>query len=371
MRHTRILMLAGLMVWLVSGIDMARSMLSGTDRLSAWTQLIAWLAFGAAFFIDACRVRFGFPAMLFVQALSALVLIWIPGSDGVEVALLVMVAGQLPSVMSTSAAVAWVLAQTVLAFFPDAGHGSVTRLAIKVFGYLSFQLFALGASGLAESERLAREDLAAAKGRLEAMQERLEETTREAERLRIARELHDSLGHHLTALGLDLELARHLVKGEASAPVERARALTSSLMADLRSAVTELRADSGHDLVARLRALERRDGAPRVDVEIGATVGEVPANVGQAFARVAQEIVTNATKHARASHVRLELRATGHDWVLAGKDDGKGSDVVRSGHGLSGMRERVEGLGGCLKIETRPGAGFGVIASVPINGASS
>ncbi|MBK5255326.1 MAG: hypothetical protein JJE39_04775 [Vicinamibacteria bacterium] len=85
-----------------------------------------------------------------------------------------------------------------------------------MLAYLAFQLFAVGAASLAESERRAREELAGAKGRLEAMQERLAETTREAERLRIARELHDSLGHHLTALGLDLESAVRTVAAGGS-----------------------------------------------------------------------------------------------------------------------------------------------------------
>ena len=365
MRHTRILMLAGLMVWLVSGINMAQALLRAEPRPIAFAQLAAWTVFAFAFFVDGCRERIGFRGSLLIQSLSALVLIWGPGGDGVEVALLVMVAGQLPAALSTNWCLVWICAQTLLAFLPDAARSSLEALVMKTFGYLSFQLFALGAAGLAESERRAREELVAAKGRLEAMQERLAETTRESERLRIARELHDSLGHHLTALGLDLELARHLAKGDAAVPVERARALASSLMSDLRSAVTELRADSGNDLVERLRALARSTGEPVIDVEIAPEVTDVPADVGLALARVAQEIVTNTTKHARAARLKLALRVNEGQWVLEGRDDGHGIEVLRPGHGLAGMRERVEGIGGALRVDGGFGRGFVVTATIP------
>lgn len=365
MRHTRILMLAGLMVWLVSGIHMAQGLSMDVIRPIAWAQLVAWLLFGAVFFIERCRVGAGAHGSLLIQTLAALVLIRANGGDGVEVALLVMIAGQLPSHLSLRWCFVWILTQTAASFLPDIGNDSPLVLVMKTFGYLSFEFFALGAAGLAESERVAREELAAAKGRLEAMQERLAETTREAERLRIARELHDSLGHHLTALGLDLELARHLVKGEAAAPVERARALASSLMTDLRSAVTELRADSGDDLVGRLQLLARSEGLPRIDVSIAPGLGPVPSAVGLALARVSQEIATNATKHSSARLLRLSLGDTDREWVLEALDDGRGVETLHTGHGLAGMRERVEGMGGVLSLRTGPGQGFGVTVRVP------
>ena len=210
-----------------------------------------------------------------------------------------------------------------------------------------------------------REELAAAKERLEVLQERLAETSREAERLRIARDLHDSLGHHLTALGLDLELARHVATGEAVAPVERARDLASSLMSERRGAVTQLRADTGGDLVGRLRALARREGRPRVEVEVGSGVDGMPPEVALALGRVAQEMVTNATRHSGAGALKLTLSATESLWTLEGRDDGVGADALRPGHGLSGMRERVEGVGGTLEIDTGARRGFAIRAMVP------
>jgi signal transduction histidine kinase len=358
-------MLAGLLVWALCGIDVVRTVVSSS---SIWAPLpfVAWLLFLAAFLCEGVRPgRVDFRMALVVQSASALILIWWSGGDGIAGALLVMIAGQLPAVFSMRACLLWLMAQTTLAFLPRMETGRPLLVGVGALAYLAFELFAVGAAGLAESERIAREELAAAKGRLEVLQERLAETSREAERLRIARELHDSLGHHLTALGLDLELARHVATGEAVAPVERARGLASSLMSELRGAVTQLRADTGGDLVGRLRALVRSEGRPRVEVEVGPGVEGMAPEVALALGRVAQEMVTNATRHSGAGTLKLTLSATDSLWSLEGRDDGVGTDALRPGHGLSGMRERIEGVGGTLVIDTGVRRGFGISARVP------
>ncbi|MBI5086253.1 MAG: sensor histidine kinase [Acidobacteria bacterium] len=364
MRPTPILMLAGSLVWAISGVAVARALMGLTGAV-AWTQLFAWLAFGVAFFSELLRPVADFRLSLAVQTLSAVGLVWAPQGGAFQAALLVVVAGQLPAVFSFPTCFGWIAVQTGLAFAPRFWTEGFMSAAPAAMGYSAFQLFAVGAAGLAESERRARLELARAKGRLEAMQERLAETTREAERLRIARELHDTLGHHLTALGLDLEVARHLATGAAAEPVQRARQLVSSLMASVRDTVTELREDSCSDLAAGLRALERPGAPPLIVAETDAGMGLVPQDVSLALLRVAQEIVTNTVKHARAATLRLTLRAGEHGWTLEGRDDGAGAGRVCPGHGLSGMRERIQGLGGTLTIDTSPGGGFAVTAFVP------
>ena len=357
-------MLAGSLVWALAGMAVVGAVMSSTG-LVACAPAALWLVFGALFFSEFWRPTIDFRLSLVLQALSAVGLVWVTRGGAFQAALLVVVAGQLAAVFPLAACLAWIAVQTALAFAPRFWTGGVTSAAPATMGYFAFQLFAVGAAALAENERRAREELARAKGRLEAMQERLAETTREAERLRIARELHDTLGHHLTALGLDLEVARHLATGDAVAPVQRARALVSSLMTSVRDAVTELREDSGRDLATGLRSLERHDGLPRIDVETGAGLGLFPQDVSLALLRVAQEIVTNTTKHAGATTLRLVLHASEHLWTLEGRDDGAGAARVCAGHGLSGMRERIEQLGGTLTIDTSPGRGFAVTAVVP------
>ena len=358
-------MVAGFLVWALCGIDVLGSLASSPSARTL-APFAAWLLFLAAFLCEGVRPgRVDFRLALVAQSACALILIWSSGGDGIAGALLVMIAGQLPAAFPMRASLVWLMVQTFLAFLPRMEAGRPLLAGVGALAYLAFELFAVGAAGLAESERVAREELAAAKGRLEVLQERLAETSREAERLRIARDLHDSLGHHLTALGLDLELARHLATGEAVAPVERARGLASSLMSELRGAVTQLRADTGGDLAGRLRALVRSEGSPRVEVVVGPDVEGVPAEVALALGRVGQEMVTNATRHSRAGTLKLTLNATPDLWILEGCDDGVGTEALRPGHGLSGMRERVEGIGGTLVIDTGVRRGFAIRATVP------
>lgn len=366
MRPMRILTIAGSLIWLISGIPIAEALLADAERTLAVIRFVTWLVFAGAFFTDTCRRLFGFRASLLLQTMAAIILIGAHAGNRVELALLVMVAGQLPAAFSMPISLLWVGIQTALVFVPQLDEDQWAETLAGFLAYLAFQLFAVGAAGLAESERRARQELAEAKSRLEVVQERLSETAREAERLRIARDLHDSLGHHLTALGLDLELALHLAKGDVRPPVERARALASSLMYELRSAVTEMRADSRGDLASRLKGLVRTEGRPRVEVTVVPGAESLPRLASSALTRVAQEIVTNATKHSMAQTVRLTLEARATEWVLEGHDDGVGESDVQPGHGLLGMRERVESIGGVLRVETSQGRGFSVTATVPM-----
>lgn len=363
-------MLAGLSVWALSGVGVVRDLLD-TPGMRDVVGTGAWLLFGVSFLVGGWRPRrLDFRRWLAQQSVSAVVLVWSSTGDPIAAALLVVVAGQLAAVLPTVACFAWVAAQTAAAFAPRVWDEPGAGLVPAIVGYLAFQVFAVGASALAESERLAREELAGAKGRLEAVHERLAERTREAERLRIARELHDTLGHHLTALALDLEAAQYLASGDAIAPVQRARTLASSAIACVREAVTELRVDLNRDVVPGLTALARDQGHLRIQVETDAAAVRLAPHLNLALTRVAQEIVTNTTKHARASTLRLILHDRSDTVVLEGRDDGQGATRLCAGHGISGMRERIEGLGGTLAIETAPGRGFCVTAVLP-KGASS
>jgi signal transduction histidine kinase len=86
----------------------------------------------------------------------------------------------------------------------------------------------------------------------------------------------------------------------------------------------------------------------------------------QVLLRCAQEMVTNSVRHARARNFWLQLRLDENGVALNARDDGRGVDVVKSGNGLSGMAERLRQLGGELKVESSPGAGFSLQAWVPL-----
>ncbi|OLT27258.1 hypothetical protein BJF79_01120 [Actinomadura sp. CNU-125] len=204
------------------------------------------------------------------------------------------------------------------------------------------------------------ERLAVANAELRAATELLAESSRSGERLRIARELHDLVGHQLTALVLELEVAAHKGDGPEKVHVERARGLARELLGDVRTAVGELRGRSV-PLERALQAIVVDLPRPRVHLRVD-DVRPDEACAG-ALIRCVQEVVTNAIRHAGAENLWVDVMREGDGVVLSARDDGCGTSVLRLGNGLAGMRERVGQLGGEVSFDTRDG--FGVRVRVP------
>ncbi len=191
----------------------------------------------------------------------------------------------------------------------------------------------------------------------------LAESSRADERLRIARDLHDLLGHQLTVLTLELETAKHVDAHRAHAHVERAEQVARGLLADVRSTVGALR-HRAPDLRETLGRLVLDIPRPRIVLDVS---DEVTADEEQttALVRAVQEIVTNTIRHAEATELRISLRvAPDGQLVLEAADDGRGATRLELGNGLRGMVERVEALGG--EVSFRGDDGFAVTARVPV-----
>jgi two-component system, NarL family, sensor histidine kinase UhpB len=191
----------------------------------------------------------------------------------------------------------------------------------------------------------------------------------EAERRRIAQELHDQIGQNLTAVVLELKRVRARIDaGEAEALAD-AQELARETLEEVRRISYELRPAALDDLglASALRSLcsgiERRAGiAVELDV-----AGELPGLDGQvelAVYRVAQEALTNAARHAECRKVRVFLGPSGQGVLLRVADDGIGMDGSFPGGGLRGMRERAVAIGALL--ETRSSAGHGVEVSLRV-----
>jgi len=197
----------------------------------------------------------------------------------------------------------------------------------------------------------------------------------EEERHRLSRDLHDDLGQLATAMSIDLGRALRLeddaAKDEA---IQRARDGSTKLLTSVRRIAASLRSSPLEDLgfEAALRQLigevEERTGVRvRMDVEVGDD--ELSSAVGVHLFRVVQEGVSNALKHAGATAVRVSLRRDGDLAVLAVEDEGRGFDPTRpnEGLGLLGMHERIDLLGGRLRIDSVPGRGTTIEATVPLD----
>jgi signal transduction histidine kinase len=182
-----------------------------------------------------------------------------------------------------------------------------------------------------------------------------------SERARVARDLHDNLGHELTAIAIQLEKAaryRDIDTGLADRAVADARAAAGRALAQLRRSVHALRAEP-FDLAIALRQLatrvEEHGLAVSVQIEGAADAGVDRSSL--ALYHVAQEGLTNVARHARACHAIVRVQYGTRETRLEVADDGAGFDpaATQSGHGLIGMRERLDLVGGSLDIHSEPG----------------
>lgn len=249
------------------------------------------------------------------------------------------------------------------------GGWPVVDVIMGVVAYLNFQAFGALVVMAARGEATARRELAVAHAELRTASSLLEVTSRDAERLQISRDLHDIAGHKLTALALELEVASHLIEpGEGRVHVDRARMIGKDLLAEVRAAVGQLRS-GGFDLEPALRSLTRDVPGLRIDLRVtGAEL--IRPDQAQAVLRFAQESITNSLRHAEAGRLDLQVEVAGDEIRLSAADDGRGAAAIVPGHGLTGMRERLEALGGRLDLRSVAGAGFVVTGSLPIGRAS-
>ncbi|MCG2584998.1 sensor histidine kinase [Massilia sp. TS11] len=234
---------------------------------------------------------------------------------------------------------------------------------IKIGLTALLQSVAVGVGHLMARERSARLRLQQAHGELLATQRLLADMVRSSERGRIARNLHDAIGHHLTALHLHLDLA-----ARQSAPVppalDVARGLARDLLAEVRAVISAERARLGLDLEPALRALCAAVPAPPVSLDFDAPPLDAPLIADCAF-HLVQEGLTNALRHAAASQIRVRVQASAGALEIEVTDDGRGG-AAAEGNGLRGLRERVAAVGGSLHCTARPGAGFSLHARIPL-----
>ncbi|GAA4698449.1 histidine kinase [Pseudonocardia yuanmonensis] len=219
-----------------------------------------------------------------------------------------------------------------------------------------------------------------------AEEERRREAARQvdAERVRIARELHDTLGHTMSVVTLQAALGEEALAdgkpAEAQAALAAIGAAGAGAMTELRATLGTLRRDTGAPEPApgldRLPALVdgvRRGGLP-VELHVRADTAALPAVVATTTYRLVQEALTNVLRHAEAGRADVTVEAGGGWLLVEVADDGRGAPgaaAVEPGHGLRGMTERVSLLGGEVQVGTGEGGGFRVRARLPIGRAST
>jgi signal transduction histidine kinase len=367
----RWLRVAGIVTWAIIGgtitlfLDFPR--LAQPGRAAVWLAAyggfaaLFWLETGEAFRRRGRAVRLG---ALAGQALCALGIAGL-SERPVGFIFLTLVAAQLSALLRWGPATAWVLGQSVAMGWIYGRIVPAWEAHAYVGVYLGFQAFAYVVLRAAISAVEAREELVRANAELRATQALLAESGRLAERQRIARDLHDVLGHHLAAMTLNLEAAGHLSQGKTHEHVRAAQELARGLLGDVREVVTELRRDATVDLGRALSELGQGIARPAVHLALPADQRALPPATATVLLHCAEEAVTNAYRHSGAHNLWIELRGGNDGVTLLVRDDGAGAAAMRRGHGLRGMDERLRQAGGRLTVETAPGAGFRLAAWLP------
>lgn len=274
------------------------------------------------------------------------------------------------------------LVAAVVALVPVFAFSSSIRWVSELVG--TFVMLAAAAL-LGEAERNRREYIQEVEARAaEAERTREEEALRrvDEERIRIAREVHDIVAHSLSIVTVQASAADTLLESgdldKTREAILNIRATGKSALAELRSMLDVLRTGDGDAPLAPAADITRleqlvvtvQEAGLDVEVHVRGNLDALPAYAGVSAYRIVQEALTNAVRHAQASSARVELIVGAETLSVAVSDNGIGAvikdEASLPGHGIHGMRERAEALGGSFGTSNLPGGGFQVSASIPL-----
>ncbi len=389
--HTQLLRYAGLFTWAMVGIAlMALSghfplgdSLDGPDATQGFSApgltpaTVAYLAFGIIYWQITRALGMRKPRALDILLLAALtvsaIAVCFQTGTGVGAVLMMIIAGVIPWLVPLPVGVLWLVLQHV-ALVPvfSRMEGFTPGFAVlQAMLYVGYSSFAMVIGLVAKQQAQAREEQRRLNAELRATRALLAESSRMSERVRISRELHDLLGHHLTALSLNLEVAGHLTEGRAQEHVRQSHTLAKLLLTDVREAVSEMRDEGAIDLSGAVRTLV--EGVPALDIRL-----DLPEPLSiddperaHVLLRCTQEIITNAVRHAGASTLWLSIARDATEARIQARDDGRGAETdAVQGNGLRGIRERLAAYGGRVEIITGRGQGFALDIRLPLENAA-
>lgn len=230
-----------------------------------------------------------------------------------------------------------------------------------------WHLLSVGLGFLAANQTRQARELRRVNAELRATRELEAETARLAERLNLSRELHDSSGHHLAALSVNLRLIRRMEHSpEADEKLEESLLLVQQLLTEVRGVVRDLRSVRALDLPSVLRTLIQGISGLQVHLSVEDGVAASDPLRAHTLFRCAQEILTNAMKHSSAQNVWLAISHSEKGFHLTARDDGRGAGQLSYGNGLRGMEERALEMGGQLDVQSREGQGFRIALFLPV-----
>ena len=356
-----------------SALEIALLVVSGTIYI-----LMGIYGFGLCIEADDIRLKIAYFA---IQIPLGGLLVYLGRGSGFNAILLLPLAGHGVMLMSRGwldlTNISILISYAISIFVSKGGWQALwTEMPIFLAGQVFIVIFTQMAvdeqRASSEGERLA-ERLEEANQRLRTYALQIEELAISKERNRLAREIHDGLGHYLTSINMQIRASQAIRDKDperGAQALEKAKVLTQQALTDVRSSVSALRADPAESLPLEEMIAETIKNCEVAGVDaVFKTLGEPRSISPQAHLtlfRAAQEGVNNICKHARANQAWITLDYRNEDQILLTvQDNGKGSTSTDGGFGIMGLRERVHLLDGELKISSADGQGLSLEIKVP------
>ena len=302
--------------------------------------IVFYLSFACIIFSDKKVPSTLNKILLGVEIITVLLLITFD-KQNVAPILSVLIATQLPSIFTRRQAIL-VMVLITFCHFIIAYDGYFVSSFFHVIIYFMLQIFGFSAIETILREERAKEELAAINQELLATRFMLKATSQKQERLRISRDLHDVIGHQLTALSLNLEVAKHKVSEEFKPLLETNLQLAKALLTDVRQVVKEMRDQEQVDLVSSLESMISQ--LPNCQLTVYSTSEINSLRLKQQLMFCLQEGVSNALRHGKANLFTFASEKTDNSLVVELSDNGS-ADIIDNntmfGSGLAGMKERL------------------------------
>lgn len=267
----------------------------------------------------------------------------------------------------------------------DVEINSIVRFIFNgmyTFGLAIFLVFVLGhliKVQMRERWKVTKinQELEEAYQRLLTKSSQIQELSIEKERLRMAREIHDTLAHTLTAVVVQMEACKKLIRidsNRAQEEIEKAQLLTREGLNDVKRTIKALRPQilenrSFFDAILNLIEDVERSTKVKIVLSKNVTDGfEMPSSMEVALFRVIQESITNSIRHGQAKEVNIEITQSHEGLIIGIIDNGRGCSSVIEGFGLKGIKERIKDLRGTVDYSSARGDGFQTMITVPCKG---
>ena len=346
---------SGFLTWAVICFLSLSNLVIGAEF---FLKLVAFLTFYISFaLIVSCKSN-ALPIrdklILLCQVILVLTLVKFDKYDITPI-LLVLIATQLPSRFSRRQGMC-IMVSITMAHFLLIYDGHILNSFFHVIIYFMLQIFGYSAIESALREVRAKEELSAINQELVATRFMLKESSQRKERLRISRDLHDVIGHQLTALALNLEVSRHKVPDEFKPLLAENLSHAKSLLSNVREVVKEMRTEEQFDLVEKLSALIEQLPGCQLNVESAPEINAL--SLKQQLMFCLQEGVSNAIRHGKATQFTLSAERKDKQLCILLTDNGvenAGKKLDKQlGSGLIGMQERLADFQGKVELISAP-----------------